>query len=104
MSLHKLDKRVPVLMTPEQKKAIYGAGFYGGYIATKLKNMQNVKCFLDQNPHRQGISFFEKPILSLADMPNDIDSILVGLNPATAQKSISEVKDILGPEKDFFFL
>ena len=88
----------------DEPKAIYGSGFYGAYIAAKLKRMDTVKCFLDQNPHRQGLSFFNKPVLPIDKLPSEVKSILVGLNPETAKRSISHIEHLLGNRKKFFFL
>ncbi|MAP24507.1 MAG: hypothetical protein CMM87_03135 [Rickettsiales bacterium] len=73
-----------------KKLAIYGSGFYGSFIANSI-NMENVLCFIDQNPYRQGLNFYNKPIVSSKNLPKDITDILVGLNPNSAKKAISAV-------------
>jgi 2-polyprenyl-3-methyl-5-hydroxy-6-metoxy-1,4-benzoquinol methylase len=72
-----------------QKAAIYGAGVYGSFIATCLKNLDDVHCFIDQNPLLHGTITFNKPIIPNGELPKDIKVIYVGLNPKIAQKVIS---------------
>jgi SAM-dependent methyltransferase len=61
--------------------AIYGSGFYGTFIATCLKNMEPVSCFLDQNPHRQKQKLMDRPILPPDALPQNVSTVYVGLNP-----------------------
>lgn len=82
------------------KAAIYGSGFYGTFIAAALRELARVECFLDRNPFRQGKHLMGKPIIAPDALSNSIDTIYVGLNPASARKSIAE----LGWEgRDFWY-
>jgi len=67
--------------------AIYGAGFYGSVIATCLAGKAIM--FLDQNPYLQGSTHLDLPVLHPDACPQDVRTVLVGLNPARAH-------DILG--------
>lgn len=68
--------------------AIYGSGFYGAYIASALSSLERVECFLDRSPFRQGKSMFGKPIVAPEDIPAEIGTLYVGLNPSIARASI----------------
>ncbi len=71
-----------------QKAAIYGAGVYGSFIATCLKNLDNVQCFIDQNPLLHGTTTFDKPIIPNNDLLEHIKVIYVGLNPSIAKQVV----------------
>ena len=70
--------------------AIFGAGVYGSFIATKILNKTNCKCFLDNNPHLSGTKHMGLPIFTPDTMTDDISIIYAGLNPVIA-------RDILEP-------
>ena len=72
-----------------QKAAIYGAGVYGSFIATCLKNLDNIQCFIDQNPLLHGTKSFNKPIIPNNELPTEIKVIYVGLNPKIAKQVVS---------------
>ena len=59
--------------------AVYGAGFYGAFIATTLAHPEHIRCFLDQNPYLQGRVFFGKLVLPPQKLPDDVDTLFVGL-------------------------
>lgn len=73
--------------------AIYGSGFYGALILSTLKNPNAVKCFVDQNIHRQGGIMFDKKIVAPSDLPDDIEIVYVGLNPSVAINSIRDIDE-----------
>lgn len=73
---------------------IYGAGFYGSWIAMLIKDHQNVVQFLDRNTHLQGTTLFDIPIndpdsLKARQTDKQTEFLYAGLNPANA-KSIIE--------------
>ncbi len=68
--------------------AIYGSGFYGTFIHTRLERPETVACFLDQNPHRQKHTLLEKPILAPEKLPETVRRLYVGLNPGVARDEI----------------
>ena len=74
-----------------QKAAIYGAGVYGSFIATCLKNLDDVQCFIDQNPLLHGTTTFNKPIIPNNELPEEIKVIYVGLNPKIAKTNIENI-------------
>ena len=71
--------------------AIYGSGFYGTFIAAALSHFERVVCFLDRNPYRQGKELLGKPVVAPSELPEKIDVIYVGLNPASARESIADL-------------
>lgn len=82
--------------------AIYGAGFYGTFIATQLERLEALACFLDQNPHRQKQTLLGKPILPPERVSADVRAVYVGLNPAHARATIQSMT-ALPPERYAFF-
>lgn len=75
-------------LPPNTKYAIYGSGFYGVFILTRLKNKRGLTCFLDRDPFRQKHELAGKRILDPKNLPDDMRTIFVGLNPKIAQESI----------------
>jgi uncharacterized protein YhbP (UPF0306 family) len=84
-------------------RAVYGSGFYGAFIATTLAHPEHVRCFLDQNPYLQGRAFFGKPVLPPEELPADVNTLLVGLNPVHARRSISDIAALQSRKLDYFF-
>ncbi len=82
--------------------AIYGAGFYGTFIATQLERPEVVVCFLDQNPHRQKQMLLGKPILPPERVPAELHAMYVGLNPIHARATIQAVP-AWSPDRFAFF-
>ncbi len=74
-----------------QKAAIYGAGVYGSFIATCLKNLDNIQCFIDQNPLLHGTTTFNKPIIPSDELSAETKIIYVGLNPKIARINIDNI-------------
>jgi cyclopropane fatty-acyl-phospholipid synthase-like methyltransferase len=83
--------------------AVYGAGFYGAFIATTLARPEYIRCFLDQSLYLQGHVFFGKPVLPPQDLPEDVDTLFVGLNPSHARRSMSEIAFLKNRELDYFY-
>lgn len=75
----------------EARYAVYGAGFYGAFITACLGDAQRICCFVDQNPHLQGKTLFGRRIVAPAELEPGVDTLLVGLNPAHARRTISEI-------------
>jgi Methylase involved in ubiquinone/menaquinone biosynthesis len=70
------------------RAAIYGAGFYGAFIYASLEEPGAVACFLDRNPFQQGRTLFDVPIVAPEDLPGDVATLYVGLNPAIARQAL----------------
>jgi FlaA1/EpsC-like NDP-sugar epimerase len=84
--------------------AIYGAGFYGAFIASCLEHPERVACFLDQNPHLQGKALNGIPILAPADLSEGVTSLFVGLNPASAEAIFRDITSLRSRSLRTFFL
>jgi hypothetical protein len=84
--------------------AIYGSGFYGAFIATCLSRPEQVSCFLDRNPYRQGKQLFGKPVIAPEALAPSVRTVYVGLSPATAARDGADPACLAGPGKEYFFL
>lgn len=84
--------------------AIYGAGFYGNFIATAMRHPERIHCFVDQNQHLQGLAMHGKYIVSPDALQNEVSILYVGLNPANARKIIESVPALSNRTLDYFFL
>jgi SAM-dependent methyltransferase len=84
--------------------AIYGSGFYGTFIASRLLNPDRITHFVDQSSFRQGKMLLDKPIVAPEQLPDDIKTVYVGLNMQTARAAIDDVKSWSGRHLDYFFL
>ena len=87
-----------------KQAAIYGSGVYGNFIATCLADWAPVRCFLDQNPHQQGKTILERPILAPDALPPEVEVVYVGLNPAIAKREMDKVTAWQGRDLRFFYL
>ncbi len=67
--------------------AIYGAGFYGALIASRLHHPPC--CFLDRNPVLQGETYLGLPVYAPEDCPAAVCKIYAGLNPRMARAILS---------------
>ncbi len=85
-----------------RQAAIYGSGFYGTFIASCLDQPQAIRCFLDQNPFRQGRSLLERPIIAPGALDEGIGVVYVGLNPKMARAEIAKVACWSGRALDYF--
>ncbi len=100
-----IDDRIQTMeRTARQPAAIYGAGFYGAYIFNTLENPHNIACFIDQNPWLVGRTMFRKPIIAPADLPADIATLYVGLNPAHGRAILQGQDWLTECELDLVFL
>lgn len=84
--------------------AIYGAGFYGTFILSHMEIPNNICCFVDQNRHLQGKRILDIPIVAPEDIPSEIDTLYVGLNPKHAKNIISGLQVIADKNLNTLFL
>lgn len=91
-------------LAPGESLAIYGAGFYGAFLAASLAAPERLVCHLDQNPFLQGKSANGRPILAPAQLPADVQHVLVGLNPAHARRIVADIPALVTRGLDYFFL
>jgi SAM-dependent methyltransferase len=84
--------------------AIYGAGFYGNFIATAMKQPEKIICFVDQNQHLQNTNIRNRPILSPEKIPAEVQHVLVGMNPQRARDNIAQIESWKSRSLNYFFL
>jgi len=87
-----------------RKSAIYGSGFYGVFIASRLADRSNLAYFLDRNPHQQAKRIFDRSVRSPDAIEDDVEVVYAGLNPAVARDVIANVRALYRSERAFFFL
>jgi SAM-dependent methyltransferase len=83
--------------------AIYGSGFYGTFLTTCLRDPAAVTCYLDQNPHRQGKTLLDRPVVAPDALPPAIAVVYVGLNPAHARREIAKVDAWQSRDLTYFY-
>lgn len=84
--------------------AIYGAGFYGNYLATCLEEPERIECFVDQNPFLHGKSILEKPIVPPTGLPGHIRLVYAGLRPDVARRNIEAIDCFRERGHHYFYL
>lgn len=73
---------------PRTGVALHGAGFYGSFVSQQLGPDAEISVVLDANPHLQGGTFFGRRVVAPADLPDDIDTVVVALNPSIARRIV----------------
>jgi hypothetical protein len=91
-------------LPPDAETAIYGAGFYGAFVVSCLKEPKRVVCHLDQNVYLQGRELNGRPIFLPAQLPVHIQNVWVGLNPTHARQIVSQVDAFKARSMSFLFL
>ena len=84
--------------------AIYGAGFYGNFVASALSNIKRIACFVDQNPHLHGTEIHGKRVVGPDEMPQDVTHCIVGLNPRNASSYIQAIESWNMRKLKYFYL
>lgn len=84
--------------------AVYGAGFYGNFIATAMRHSSRIQCFIDQNRHLHGLENCGKPIVLPEELPAEVTHVLVGMNPRIARTNINEIFSWRNRALTYFFL
>jgi cyclopropane fatty-acyl-phospholipid synthase-like methyltransferase len=87
-----------------RRSAIYGSGFYGVFIASRLTDRANLAYFLDRNPHQQTKRIFERPVLAPEGIDDAVDVVYVGLNPENARAIAAGVAPLHRRPRDYFYL
>jgi SAM-dependent methyltransferase len=87
-----------------RKSAIYGSGFYGVFIASRLADRSNLAYFLDRNPHQQTKRIFDRAVLAPDAIEDDVEVVYAGLNPAHAREIVASVSALLRRAREAFFL
>ena len=87
-----------------RRSAIYGSGFYGVFIASRMADRAPLAYFLDRNPHQQAKTIFDRPVLAPDRLEDDVDVVYVGLNPARAREIAAGVAPLHTRPRDLFYL
>jgi len=89
----------------EANTAIYGAGFYGTFIAAALEERLKPAYFLDRNPYVQLAPHLGRPVLDPGALPRDIETVFAGLNPRIARDVLERWKsEIARPDLRIIYL
>lgn len=83
--------------------AVYGSGFYGTFLATCLADLSPIRCFIDQSPFRQGRTLLDRPIRPPEQLPPDVETVYVGLNPIRARDEIAKVAAWTSRRLEYFY-
>lgn len=83
---------------------IYGSGFYGCYLYTRLSNPDRVQGFVDRNPHQQKKKLFGRSITDPATLDDQPRVVWVGLNPRIAKDAIAGLDAWQGRPYSYFYL
>jgi SAM-dependent methyltransferase len=84
--------------------ALYGAGFYGAFITSWLRQPQRISHVIDQNVFLQGRELHGAPVIAPGDLPGDVSTVLVGLNPAHARQIVGDIDAFAGRALNCFYL
>lgn len=83
---------------------IYGAGFYGNFIASCLASADTISCFVDQNPHLQDKPLHGRPVVAPDELAPEVSRMYVGLNPARARDIIAGIEPWKDRRFECFYL
>jgi SAM-dependent methyltransferase len=72
-----------------RKAAIYGAGFYGSWIYSRVGRAVDLAAVLDRNPHLQGTIQSGVRVMPPEQIPGDVEVLFIGLNPLKAREAIA---------------
>lgn len=89
---------------PNTPTAIFGAGFYGAWIATALKGRANIVCFIDNNPHVRATKQMGLPVFAPTDLPDDVRALILGLNPLKARGIVAGSPELTSRPLKFVYL
>jgi SAM-dependent methyltransferase len=87
-----------------KRAAVYGSGFYGSWICSRIEADVDFRVFLDQNPKLQGSIHFNRPVLAPANLDQDVDVVFVGLNPLKARAAIAGQAALHRPGLDLVWI
>jgi SAM-dependent methyltransferase len=87
-----------------RKAAVYGAGFYGAFLMTRMTGRVPVARCLDSNRHLWGQTLFGVPIGAPDSLPMDAEVVYVGLNPARAKAIAATVPALHRPGLKLVFM
>jgi hypothetical protein len=84
--------------------AIFGAGFYGAFLLTRMAGKGRIASCVDSNPHLWGKKLFGVPVGSPETLPATVEIVYVGLNPEHARAIAATVPALQRPGLDLVFI
>ncbi|WP_275788470.1 class I SAM-dependent methyltransferase [Pararhizobium gei] len=87
-----------------KRAAVYGSGFYGSWICSRIEADVDFRVFLDQNPKLQGSTHFNRPVIAPANLNDDVDVVFVGLNPLKARAALAGQAALQRPGLDIVWI
>ena len=87
-----------------KRAAVYGSGFYGSWICSRIEADVDFRVFLDQDPKLQGSVHFNRPVLPPSKLDDDVDVVFVGLNPLKARAAIAGQAALHRPGLDLVWI
>ncbi|SCB57903.1 Methyltransferase domain-containing protein [Rhizobium aethiopicum] len=87
-----------------RKAAVYGAGFYGSWIFSRIGNDVELTAFLDQNPNLQNAVHFGYPVIAPTAIADDAEALFIGLNPLKARTIIGSMPYLQKPGLELVWL
>lgn len=97
-----IEKRAAALRG--RKAAIYGAGFYGSWIFSRIGRDVELTAFLDQNPNLQNAVHFGYPVIAPTAIADDAEALFIGLNPLKARAAIGSMPYLQRPGLELVWL
>lgn len=94
------EKKLP----PNAVVALYGGGFYGTFIASRLSHPERIQYVIDQNAFLHGRTIHGAPVIRPEELPLEVNTILVGLNPTGAKQIVQDIKSFKGRDFLYFFI
>jgi len=99
---HRIDGVIAA--SGDRPAAIFGAGFYGAFLAARMAERAPAACFIDNNHHLWGSSIFGVPVVPPDKLPQGTDLVFVGVNPARARAIAATVPSLQRPGLDLIYM
>jgi SAM-dependent methyltransferase len=105
-ALQRAVNRIDTEFSSRHKRhsAVFGAGFYGAFLLSKMPDRSGVACCIDNNPHLWGKTLFGVPVVSPEKLPSSTETVYVGLNPARARAIVESVEALQRPGLDLVYI
>lgn len=91
-------------LPPNAVVALYGGGFYGTFIASWLNHPERIQYIIDQNAFLHGRTIHGAPVTRPEELPPEVNTIFVGLNPNRAKQIVRSIKSFKGRDFHYFFI
>jgi SAM-dependent methyltransferase len=88
----------------DRPSAIFGVGFYGSLVHSRVGKKVPISCFLDNNPHSWSLRHFGLPVRPPAEIPDDVRTVFVGLNPSKARAIVAQTPALNRGDIELVFL